>query len=255
MSACAGKVVIVTGASGGLGKQTAISLAEAGAKVAICARRVDDLAQTAAQCEAAGAEVLAVPCDVSVRPDLERFVDATVERFGGIDVLINNAATRSSPVPFESQGTDDLDRYLHTGLYGCWTSMQLCYPHMKGKPSSIINFTSGAYREGTSGMAAYAADKAAIRAVSMVVAREWGKDGIRCNTISPAAMTDSMKESLPPEFLTWARDFMSTSAMGRTGEPATDIAPVVMFLASDASQWITGQNINVDGGLSATIFI
>lgn len=255
MSRCAGKVVIVTGASAGIGKQSAVSLAEAGATLAICARRTEMLADTAARCEAAGAEVLPVTCDVSQRADLERLVDATVERFDRIDVLVNNASVTSPPVPFVEQGIDDLDRFLHTGLRSYWNLMQLCYPHLRGRQSSIINVTSGAYQAGTAGMAAYAADKAAIRAVSMVVAREWGKDGIRCNTVSPTAITDTMTDLLPPEVLAWVQEFHADNALGRVGEPATDVAPVMVFLASDDSRWITGQNLNVDGGLSATISI
>lgn len=255
MPRCAGKVVIVTGASTGLGKQTAIGLANAGASLAICARRTEKLADTAGLCEQAGADVFPITCDVSRTEDLQNLVSATVERFGRLDVLVNNAAVTEGPTPFHDQGIDDLDRYLHTGLYSYWTLMKLCHPYLKGKPSSIVNVTSGAYQAGTAGMAAYAADKAAIRAVSMVVAREWGKDGIRCNTVSPVAITDTMRETLPPEVLAWVLEFQADNAMGRTGDPAADIAPVMVFLASDESQWITGQNLNVDGGLTATISI
>jgi 3-oxoacyl-[acyl-carrier protein] reductase len=255
-----GKVVILTGTSAGLGKQMAIYLANEGAKLAICARRTEKLMETAKLCEEAGADVLALTCDVSKYENLQNYVGKTIERFGTIDVLINNANAQSVRVPFLEQDIQELDRALHTGLYSYWNLMQLCYPYLKGKSSSIINFTSGVYQVGFERMAAYVADKAAIRGLSMVVAREWGKDGIRCNTVSPAALTDTIKENLRPEFMPPEfRDYVvgraSDNALGRVGDPYDDIAPVVVFLASDESRWITGQNINVDGGVSELILI
>lgn len=133
--------------------------------------------------------------------------------------------------------------------------MKLCYHHLKGKNSLIINFTSGVYQVGFALMAAYVADKAAIRALSMVVAREWGTADIRCNTISPVAMTDTIEENLPPEFRDFVLAKAKENALGRMGDPYHDIPPAVVFLASDDSRWITGQNLNVDGGTGETILI
>jgi NAD(P)-dependent dehydrogenase (short-subunit alcohol dehydrogenase family) len=250
-----GKVVILTGTSAGLGKQMAPYLANEGAKLAICARRTEKLMETAKLCEQAGAEVLALTCDVSKYENLQNFVDKTIERFGTVDVLINNANAEAVHVPFLEQDTEELDRALHTGLYSYWNLMKLCYPYLKGKSSSVINMTSGVYQVGFEQMAAYVADKAAIRGLSMVVAREWGKDGIRCNTVSPVAMTDTIRENLPDEFRDFVLDKAKQNAMGRMGDPYQDISPAVVFLASDESRWITGQNINVDGGTGETILI
>jgi NAD(P)-dependent dehydrogenase (short-subunit alcohol dehydrogenase family) len=250
-----GKVVILTGTSAGLGKQMAIYLANEGAKLVMCARRTEKLMETAKLCEQAGAEVLALTCDVSKYENLQNFVDKTIERFGTVDVLINNANAEAVHVPFLEQDIGELDRALHTGLYSYWNLMKLCYPYLKGKSSSIINFTSGVYQVGFEQMAAYVADKAAIRGLSMVVAREWGKDGIRCNTVSPVAMTDTIRENLPPEFRDFVLNKATENALGRMGDPYQDISPAVVFLASDDSRWITGQNINVDGGTSETILI
>jgi 3-oxoacyl-[acyl-carrier protein] reductase len=250
-----GKVVILTGTSAGLGKQMSFYLANEGAKLSMCARRTEKLMETARLCEESGAEVLAVTCDVSKYENLENYVEKTIERFGTVDVLINNANAQSVRLPFLEQDTEELDRALHTGLYSYWNLMKLCYPYLKGKSSSIINFTSGVYQIGFEQMAAYVADKAAIRGLSMVVAREWGKDGIRCNTISPAAMTETIMENLPPEFTEYVVSRSRDNAMGRVGDPYQDIAPVTVFLACDDSQWITGQNINVDGGVSELILM
>ncbi len=250
-----GKVVILTGTSAGLGKQMAVYLAKEGAKLSMCARRTEKLMETARLCEEAGAEVLALTCDVSKYENLQNYVEKTIERFGTVDVLINNASALAVRVPFLEEDTEELDRQLHTGLYAYWNLMQLCYPYLKGKSSSIINFTSGVYQVGFEQMAAYVADKAAIRGLSMVVAREWGKDGIRCNTVSPAAMTETIMENLPPEFEEYVVSRSRDNAMGRVGDPYQDIAPVTLFLASDDSRWITGQNINVDGGVPELILM
>jgi NAD(P)-dependent dehydrogenase (short-subunit alcohol dehydrogenase family) len=250
-----GKVIILTGVSAGLGKQLAICLAREGARLAICARRTDKLMETEELCKNEGAEVLALPCDVSKYDDLKNLVDKTVERFGTVDVLINNANFEADRMPFMDQDISMLDTALHTGVYAHWHLMKLCYPYLKGKSSSIINFTSGMYQVGLELYASYAADKGAIRALSMVIAREWGVDGIRVNTLSPIAITDTIMHKLAPEYSEWVKDMMSHNSMGRVGDPANDIAPVVIFLASDESRWITGQNINVDGGQPETIHI
>ncbi len=250
-----GKVVVLTGVSAGLGKQLAICLAREGAKLAICARRTDKLMETAQLCKNEGGEVLAIPCDVSKYDDLKNLIDKTIERFGTVDVLINNANFEADRMAFLDQDVSMLDTALHTGVYAHWHLMKLCYPYLKDKSSSIINFTSGMYQVGLELYASYAADKGAIRALSMVVAREWGIDGIRVNTISPIAITDTIQHKLAPEYSDWVKDMMSHNSMGRVGDPANDIAPVVIFLASDESRWITGQNINVDGGQPETIHI
>ena len=250
-----GKVVLLTGASAGLGKQMSVFLAKEGAKLTICARRLEKLIETAKLCEDEGAEVLAVQCDVSVYEDLKNLVENTIERFGTMDVLINNANFEADRQLFLDQDIDMLEKALHTGVYAHWHLMKLCYPHMKGKSSSIINFTSGTYQVGLDLYASYAADKGAIRALSMVVAREWGADGIRVNNISPVALTDTILDKLPPEYSGWVKGMMKNNALKRVGDPFTDIAPVVLFLASDESRWITGQNINVDGGQYETIHV
>ncbi len=251
----AGKVVVLTGASAGLGKQISIRLAHEGAKLAICARSEDKLMATAKLCEAEGAEVLAMMCDVSKYEDLKNFVDKTVGRFGTIDVLVNNANFEADRKLFLDQDLEMLDKALHTGVYAHWHLMKLCYPYLKGKSSSIINFCSGTYQVGLEMYASYAADKGAIRALSMVVAREWGVDGIRVNTISPVALTDTILHKLSPEYSEWVKEQMSDNAMHRVADPYSDIAPLVVFLATEESRWITGQNINVDGGQRETIHV
>ena len=136
------KICIVTGASGGLGKQTAIRFAEEGATVCICARNEERLAETKRICEEKGAEVLAMKADVSDYEQLKAFVEAIAAKYGHIDALCNNASTISAPHPFIEHTIADLEEALHSGLYGTWNMMQLCFPYMKEKGGAILNYGS-----------------------------------------------------------------------------------------------------------------
>lgn len=249
-----GKVCIITGAASGLGKQEAIRFAEEGAKLAICSRTESKLMDTKRICEEKGAEVLAMACDVMVKENLEALVSATVDRFGTIDVLVNNAHTVTMLLPFLQKSEDDLEIELKSSLYAYWRLMKLCYPYMKGKPgagASIINFASKAGFEGTIDHCAYAAAKEAVRGLSRVVAREWGKDNIRVNTICPGSFTDNCKADLgkqTKEIQQWAEIAFKDNPFQRVGDPYEDVSPIVLFLASDDSRWMTGQNVFADGG-------
>lgn len=247
-----GKVVILTGASRGLGKQAAIRLARDGAKLALCARNENGLAATRAACEEAGAEVLGMAADVTRYEDLKAFVDATVTRFGRIDVLVNNAITIPDPKPFEEQDVATLDSALRSGVHSMWHMLQLCFPHLKASGGAVVNFGAGAATQGLANWAAYSTAKAAIVGLSLSLAKEWGVHGIRVNILCPAGLTDSSREKLASrssEHLEWAIGAMSRNALRRVGDPLDDIAPVVAFLASDDSRFMTGQTLHVDGGI------
>ncbi len=246
-----GKVAIITGCGGGLGRHMAIRFAEEGAKLAICDCVYDKLEWAAKQCEAKGAEVFYKAVDLCVLEEIEGFVKDVVERYGTVDILVNNAISIKPPYPFMEHTLEQLDTVLHSGFYATWHLIQLCFPYMKDKKSSIINFGSSNGDFGYAGYAAYASCKEAIRALTRVAAREWGQYGIRVNTLSPAAMTDRVKESLP-HLDEKTRDYiiasLSSGPLKRPGDPYEDIAPVAVFLACDESQWITGQTINTQGG-------
>lgn len=192
-----GKVVLLTGASAGIGKQVAIRMAAEGAKLAICARRAEKLNETKALCEAKGAEVLALACDITQKDQLENLVHETVARFGGIDVLVNNTMSGTAGVPFLNQTWDHMNQILNSNLFSVWTLMQLCYPYLKASgKGSIINVGSGAAQLGLPNSSSYAAIKGAVAALTKVVANEWGVDGIRANILNPAAYTDTIKAGL-----------------------------------------------------------
>ena len=246
-----GKVAIITGCSGGLGKQIALRFAAEGANVAICARSSDRLQETAKACEELGAEVVSMSVDLSVYDQLNAFVDAVAQRFGTVDILVNNAVSITPPHSLLDHTLEELDMTMHSGFYATWHLMKLCYPYMKGKASSIINFGSGAGDMGMDGYAAYASTKEAIRGLSRVAAREWGKDGIRVNIVNPSAVTDNVKASLdflPEEQKAYVISSLSMNPMCRPGDPYEDITPAIVFLASDESRWVTGQTLMVEGG-------
>ncbi len=251
MSKLEGKICVITGASYGLGKQTAIRFAEEGANICICARNKDRLKETEELCRSKGAEVFSMSVDVSKVEDIEAFVAAIKEKFGRIDVLCNNAATISAPHPFLEHTIADLEEGLFSGLYGTWNMMQKCFPLMKDNGGSILNYGSIGGVLGKPGFAAYAAEKEAIRGLSRVVAREWGKYGIRVNCICPHVVTDRFLEgigSAPQEVQDYLKAGMSNNAMGRMGLAYDDCTPAIVFMASDDSRWITGQTMHVEGG-------
>ncbi|MBE6007848.1 MAG: SDR family oxidoreductase [Lachnospiraceae bacterium] len=248
-----GKVAIITGCSQGLGKYIALRFAEEGAKVAICARTADKLEKTAEMCRQAGAEVFSKAIDLCSYEDIKGFVDDVVERFGTIDILANNAISIKPPHPFLDHTEEYLDSVMKGGFYATWRLMKLCFPYLKDKKSSIINFGSGVGIRGMEGYAAYASCKEAIRGLSRVAAREWGPLGIRVNVLCPAAITDHVKDTLD-ELDETTRKYviasLSNNSLKRPGDPYEDISPVAVFLASDESQWITGQSLSVDGGVN-----
>lgn len=250
-----GKVAVITGCASGLGKQHAIRFADEGVKsLAICDIQKEKLIETKRLCEEKGTEVLALRCDVGMYYDLVTFVDKTIERFGTIDVLVNNAHKITDLRPFLEYTIGDLDVELHTSLYATWHMMKLCFPYMKEKPeagASIINTASKGGIEGTPAHAAYAAAKEAIRGLSRVVAREWGQYNIRVNTVSPGGWTDNVSgrlKGMSQEVQKWAEHAFKDNPFQKIGDPYNDVSPIFVFLASDDSHWMTGQNLHADGG-------
>lgn len=252
------KVILITGCSTGLGKQQALRMASEGAKLAICARNEEKLAETARLCEERGAEVLAMAVDIMDYDALVAWVDAAVGRFGTIDVLINNAHSITVPAPFLDKTIEDLDLEMRSSVYAYWHLMKLCFPHMKDKEgagASIINFASEAAIAGDEFYAPYAASKEAVRGLSRVVAREWGQYNIRVNTLCPNGLTENASgglTTLSPAAREHVQKAFVANPFGRAGDPYEDVAPIAVFLASDDSHWITGQNIHADGGALIT---
>lgn len=240
------KVVIITGASGGIGKQTAIKMAEEGAKLAICARREKQLEETAVLCRRAGAEVLAYVCDLSKLEELDGFVQAVIAQFSTIDVLVNNATVAGQQKNLMEYTMEELQGYMQVDVFAALKLMQLCYPYLRGKESSIVNIGSSSDL-GAPGMGAYAAAKGALASLSKTASCDWGKEGIRVNMLYPTCATEGVYAS-PPEFRDYMLKVFSDNRLGYAADAYQDIAPVIVFLASSVSRFITGQSIRVEGG-------
>jgi len=238
-----GKVAVVTGAGQGIGRGIALGLADAGAVVTILERDADTGARTVGEITGHGGDALLVTGDVRERADCEAIVAAAVETFGGVDVLVNNA--QQVPMgPLDACTDDDLYTAWESGTLAAFRLMQLCHPRMTERGGgSIVNLASGAGTEGLAGLGAYAVAKEGIRALTKVAMREWGPDGVRVNTVCPWARTDYWDGLTEPEQQARVRH----NPLRRIGEPE-EIAAVVVFLASDAGSYVTGQTIHVDGG-------
>lgn len=240
------KVVIVTGASSGLGVAFAQAFAEAGADVALGARRVDKMAATAALVEAAGRRALTVQTDVADPDQCQALVDATVEAFGRVDILINNAGIGTA-VPATRETPDEFRRVIDVNLEGSYWMAQACGRVMT-PGSSIINIASilGLTTAGLP-QAAYAASKAGVIGLTRDLAQQWGgRKGIRVNALAPGFFKSEMTDEYKPGYLD---SQLPRVVLGRTGEPA-ELAATAVWLASAAGGYVVGQTIAVDGGLT-----
>ena len=244
-----GRVAIVTGASSGLGDRFARVLHAAGASVAVAARRVDRLKALA---DELGDRVDAVQCDVAVEADCEHLVASTIERFGRIDVLVNNAGTDNSMVAAEDEALADFQRVVDVNLTGPFVLSKLVGRQMLSQGSgSIVNVASmlGLVASAPVKNAAYCATKGAIVNLTRELAVQWARKGVRVNALGPgwfpSEMTAEMVED--PSSTQFVR---STCPMARYGAPG-ELDGALLFLASDASSYVTGQVLVVDGGWTA----
>ncbi len=242
----AGKVAIITGASSGLGVAFATGLAEAGADIAICARRVEKLEETRAQVQALGRRCVAVRADVASPEQCDHVVQETVQQLGRVDVLINNAGIGTA-VPATREAPDDFRRVIDINLNGSFFMAQACARAMSDGGGSIVNI--GSVLGSTSAFlpqAAYASSKAAIIGLTRDLAQQWtGRKGIRVNALAPGFFTSEMTDQYPDGYL---EQMMFRVPAGRKGE-ARELVAAAVFLASDASSYITGSVLPVDGGL------
>ncbi len=242
------KVAIVTGSTRGIGQAIAEELARQGAKVVISGRNGERAQQVAAAIQEAGGEAIAVQADVSHMADAQRLVKETLDRWGRIDILINNAGiTRDNLLLRMSE--EEWDTVLQVNLKGAFNcTKSVTRQMMKQRQGRIINITSVVGQMGNAGQANYAASKAGLIGFTKSVARELASRNITCNAVAPgyiqtdmtAALDDAVKDSLKQQI-----------PLGRLGTPE-DVARVVAFLCSDDAAYITGQVINVDGGMVMT---
>ena len=242
------KVVIVTGASAGLGVAFAQAFAEACADVVLGARRLEKMSDTTALVTAAGRRALSVQTDVADPEQCQALVDAAVAEFGRVDVLINNAGIGTA-VPATRETPDEFRRVIDINLNGSYWMAQACGKVM-GPGSSIINISS-VLGLTTAGLpqAAYSASKAAIVGLTRDLAQQWGgRRGIRVNALAPGFFKSEMTDTYPSGYLEAQQPRVP---LGRTGDPA-ELAATAVWLASPAGGFVVGQTIAVDGGLTIT---
>ena len=245
-----GKVAIVTGGGNGIGRAYARGLAAAGARVVVSDLDLEAAQKVAAEIEADGGDALAVATDVADEAACADMVSAAVERFGRIDVLVNNAALFNTiPIArggFEEIEVDEWDRVMTVNVRGTWLPTRAVAPQMREHGSgSVINVSSGTALKGSAGRAHYVASKAAVLGLTRTMARELGKDNIRVNVVAPGS---TLSEADPSEDVVKRREAAAASrALARVQTPE-DLVGAVVFFASDASSFITGQTLVVDGG-------
>jgi NAD(P)-dependent dehydrogenase (short-subunit alcohol dehydrogenase family) len=243
-----GKVAIVTGASSGLGVAFARGLAQAGADVAICARRADRLEQTRREVEAEARRCVAIEADVSSVEDCTRVVEQTTSELGRVDVLVNNAGIGTA-VPATREAPEDFRKVIDVNLMGSYWMAQACARAMTDG-GSIVNIGS-VLGSTTAGLpqAAYSSSKAAIIGLTRDLAQQWtGRKGIRVNALAPGFFPSEMTEQYPEGYM---EQMMWRVPAGRVGRPEELVAALV-FLASDASSYVTGVVLPVDGGVLTT---
>lgn len=241
-----GRVAIVTGASSGLGVAFARGLAEAGADIVLGARRAERLDGTRELVEDTGRRALAVPTDVARQPDCQALVDAAMTEFGRVDVLVNNAGIGTA-VPATHETVEQFQRVIDVNLSGCYWMAQACAKVMR-PGSSIVNISS-VLGLTTAGLpqAAYSASKAGLLGLTRDLAQQWtGRRGIRVNALAPGFFASEMTDQYRPGYLDKQ---LPRIPIGRTGDPA-ELTAAVLFLASDAASYVTGQTLAVDGGLT-----
>ena len=246
-----GKVAIITGGRRGIGKAIALALAEAGADIAICDRVVDDgeLNAVAEEVKRLGRRSLAVGADITQKADVDNLVQKTVDEFGVIDILVNNAAMNIR-APLLELREDGWDKVIDTDLKGYYLCSQAVGKIMvKQKGGNIINIASTAAMGAAPEMGAYCVAKAGVVMLTKVLALELAQYQIRVNAIAPYLVKTKFSQPLWEDLKT-LKKIESEIPLGRLAEP-NDIVGSVLFLASDASAYITGQTIIVDGGLSA----
>lgn len=239
------KVALVTGASQGIGRSTALALVVAGAKVAVAARNAEKLATLVTEIEAAGGTALAVPLDVADPAQVKTAFQQILTKFGKLDILVNNAAITRDTLALRMK-LEDWDAVLRTNLTGAHLCIQQALGAMlKQRSGRIINISSVVAQTGNAGQANYVASKAGLIGLTRAIAVEVASRNITVNAVAPGFIDTPMTAPLPQEL----KDKMkSMIPLGRFGSEA-DVAAAIVFLASDEAAYITGQVLDVNGGL------
>lgn len=249
-----GKNIIITGAASGLGKQEALRCAMEGANLALCDLKEDELEETKKLCEEYGNQVVVMKVNVCNYNELEAFAKLACETYKRIDCLVNNVHAVRPLARIIDSNVEDFEIELKSSVICYYHMMKLCFPYMKdheGAGASIVNFGSASGVGGYKLQGQYAAAKEAVRGLSRTAAREFGPHNIRVNVLTPGGLTENTKKGYTEqcgEAQDWIKEAFSQNCFERVGSPYDDVAPAVVFLASDDSRWVTGCTLKADGG-------
>lgn len=243
-----GNVTIITGGGRGIGYGLARAFARQGSDLTICGRTEETLQHAKEELEKDfNIKVLCVAADGADEKQVQNVVDRTVEKFGKINTMVNNAQISKSGVMLVDHSKEDFDMAVYSGLYATFFYMKACFPYLKETKGSVVNFASGAGLFGKPGQSSYAAAKEGIRGLTRVAATEWGEFGVRANCVCPLAMTQGLvkwKAEYPDLF----EQTIKGIPLQRFGDPETDIGSVAVFLASDLAAYVSGETITCQGG-------
>ena len=241
-----GRTALVTGAGQGIGRGAALALAKAGASVVVAGRTESKCIAVAEEINQLGLSAEPVRLDVTSRDDIEAAVAHTVDRFGGLNILVNNA--QSSAQGAVADITDaDVSLCWESGALATLHAMQAALPHLRVDGGAVINFGSSSAMDGASGFGAYAMAKEAIRGLSRVAAREWGRFGITVNVVVPNALSPSaaeFRQAQPERF----ERMLKGIPLGRVGDPEDDIGRAVVAIAGGDLNYMSGQTLRLTGG-------
>jgi NAD(P)-dependent dehydrogenase (short-subunit alcohol dehydrogenase family) len=242
-----GRVAIITGAGAGIGRGVALAFADEGATIVAAGRTQATLDAVCDELRSRGARALPVVCDVRELDDIQRCLDRTIEEFGRLDILVNNAQTYRHSFLLDAT-EEDFDTTWRSGPLAAFRSMRLAHPHLRETKGVIVNFGSGVQLDSSESFhGVYAAAKNAIEALTRVAAVEWGPDGIRTFLIMPAAESPQLKAFQARDPDRFAQ-MLGRIPLGRFGDAEADIGRTIAWLVSDNARYMTGCTIMLDGG-------
>jgi NAD(P)-dependent dehydrogenase (short-subunit alcohol dehydrogenase family) len=248
-----GRAALVTGATSGIGRATALRFAREGARLALVGRDAATLGAVAAEVRAGGAEAVEVQADVTVEAHARRAVETAAEALGGLDVLVNAAGIIANGT-VETTPLSDWDEMMNVNLRSVFHLMQLAAPHLERRPGNVVNVSSVTGLRAFPGVLAYCVSKAGVDQLTRCAALELAPKGVRVNAVNPGVVVTQvhrrggMSEEKYADFLEHSK---TTHPLGRVGA-AEEVAELILFLASDRASWITGATYSIDGGRAQT---
>lgn len=248
-----GKVTIVTGATSGIGRAVALRFAEAGARVALIGRNAQALKEVDGEIQANGGEALTIRADVTIQPIARRIVAQTIERFGGIDVLVN-AAGHIVTGTIEDTTLATWDAMINVNLRAVFNLMQQVVPHLSERRGNIVNVSSVTGLRAFPGVLAYCVSKAGLDQLTRCAALELAPKGVRVNAVNPGVVVTEIHRRggmSQKDYKAFLERSKETHPIGRVGQ-AFEVAELILYLASERASWITGATYSIDGGRAQT---